>query len=247
MSSGHSSSFLAQLLASREFSDLTFFCCGQEFKVHKVIVCMQSAPIKAAVQGGFEETETNRINMDKFQPDTVRRLVQFMYSGNYDDPGDSDDDHGTLCADSIPSAPSVEAMLLGHIGVNSIGDYYQVDGLMSLANSKIKKLLSDRNANNHESLIAGLPAAIEAAAESTGNKELFEILAEAASRNTSCLLLDTEVLKNLSAMSDFAVSLLQAMINRNLALGTELVDTRFRLCQAEERLQERERTLRNAE
>jgi hypothetical protein len=52
--SHHSSSFLAQLLESPEFSDLTFVCSGEEFRVHKAIVCTQSAPIKAAVQGGFK-------------------------------------------------------------------------------------------------------------------------------------------------------------------------------------------------
>lgn len=49
-----SGSFLRQLLDSGEFSDLTFLCRGEAFRVHKAVICTQSAPIKAAVQGGFE-------------------------------------------------------------------------------------------------------------------------------------------------------------------------------------------------
>lgn len=46
--------FLAQLLGPGDFSDLAFCCRGEVFKVHKAIVCTQSAPIKAAILGGFK-------------------------------------------------------------------------------------------------------------------------------------------------------------------------------------------------
>lgn len=46
-------SVLARIMDTGEFSDLTFVCNGEEFKVHKAIVCTQSEPLKAAVQGGF--------------------------------------------------------------------------------------------------------------------------------------------------------------------------------------------------
>ncbi|KAH0841264.1 hypothetical protein FOPE_06597 [Fonsecaea pedrosoi] len=54
MSGKNPSSILARLLESGEFSDLKFLCKGDEFKVHKAIVCMQSPVIKAAIQGSFE-------------------------------------------------------------------------------------------------------------------------------------------------------------------------------------------------
>ena len=43
-----------QLLESGRFSDLTIVCSGQEFKVHKTIVCMQSAFFMACCEGGFK-------------------------------------------------------------------------------------------------------------------------------------------------------------------------------------------------
>lgn len=54
MSATNSDSILAQMMMSGEFSDLIFICRGQEFKVHKAIVCAHSPVIKAAVQGEFE-------------------------------------------------------------------------------------------------------------------------------------------------------------------------------------------------
>ena len=36
----------------------------------------------------MQESHTNVVNMNNFQPNTVKRMVQFMYTGNYDDPDD---------------------------------------------------------------------------------------------------------------------------------------------------------------
>lgn len=47
---------LRKLLASGEYSDLTLVCRGQEFRVHKMIVCTQSPMIDAALKGDFMVT-----------------------------------------------------------------------------------------------------------------------------------------------------------------------------------------------
>jgi len=54
MSAMSPSSILARAMESGEFSDLKFASNGQEFKVHQLVVCMQSPVIKAAIQGGFK-------------------------------------------------------------------------------------------------------------------------------------------------------------------------------------------------
>jgi hypothetical protein len=36
----------------------------------------------------LKEAATNSINMDLFDPETVKRMVQFMYTQEYDDGGD---------------------------------------------------------------------------------------------------------------------------------------------------------------
>ena len=45
---------LARLMDSEKYSDLKFMCQGQEFKVHKAIVCTQSSVLAAACDGGFQ-------------------------------------------------------------------------------------------------------------------------------------------------------------------------------------------------
>lgn len=44
----------AQLMHTGKYSDLMLVCAGQEFRVHKMIVCSQSSVIAAAVDGSFE-------------------------------------------------------------------------------------------------------------------------------------------------------------------------------------------------
>ncbi|KHO00486.1 speckle-type POZ protein-like protein [Metarhizium album ARSEF 1941] len=221
MSATNSDSILAQMMMSGEFSDLIFICRGQEFKVHKAIVCAHSPVIKAAVQGEFEESQSNAIKMDSFQPKTVKRLVQFMYTGDYDETDEYEPSaayQNACIADGvgaeeaadmenkfelrteggcIASSSSQELMLSlpkstttsslsEHIYVNSIGDYYGVDKLVSLTNTKIKQLL--QSGNEDESCVADLPIAIEAAAGLTGNRELMGVLASATAANISKLL-----------------------------------------------------------
>jgi hypothetical protein len=49
-----SSPVLSQLLQSSEYSDFTLVCQGQEFHLHKNVVCVQSPMINAALKGDFK-------------------------------------------------------------------------------------------------------------------------------------------------------------------------------------------------
>jgi hypothetical protein len=109
-------------------------------------------------------------------------------------------------------------LLLDHIRVNSIGDYYQVDRLVSLANSKVEQLL--RSHRKDEFWVASLPTAIEEAVELTRDKQLLRILAEAAAVSSSTLL-NMEKFKSLSVMSDFSFHAMQGCAHENQALNTE--------------------------
>ncbi|OAG40790.1 hypothetical protein AYO21_04867 [Fonsecaea monophora] len=247
MSGKNPSSILARLLDSGEFSDLKFLCKGDEFKVHKAIVCMQSPVIKAAIQGSFEESHTSVIKMDDFDPKVVKALVQFMYTGDYDIEevrrdaseeatsevvGDAVDgeltkwlktgslwdrqsqpDENEISRIGSPSALPPEASaeasatdpLLEHIRVNSIGDYYGIEALVSLANSKIEQLLQSDPAEN--SWVETLPSAIEAATHSTGDQEVLRIFATAIAPNISSLL-GMEQFRRLSVLTDFSLTVL---------------------------------------
>ena len=45
---------LHKLLLSEKYSDLTFACNGEEFRVHKAVVCIQSPILAAACDGPFK-------------------------------------------------------------------------------------------------------------------------------------------------------------------------------------------------
>jgi hypothetical protein len=55
---------LAQLMGSDKYSDLTFVCEGQKFKVHRAVVCTQSPVIAAACDGAFKVNKTITCPLD---------------------------------------------------------------------------------------------------------------------------------------------------------------------------------------
>ncbi|KAJ3497078.1 hypothetical protein NLG97_g2182 [Lecanicillium saksenae] len=82
---------LLAVMLSGEYSDLMFSCHGEEFKVHRAVVCPQSSVIQAALTTGFKEAADGTLSMDAFTPASVRRFVQFLYTKNYDyDPNEAD-------------------------------------------------------------------------------------------------------------------------------------------------------------
>ncbi|CZR69761.1 uncharacterized protein PAC_19661 [Phialocephala subalpina] len=78
------SGLLADMLESGRYSDLTIKCSGKVFKVHRNVVCLQSKPLAAHVDGGFAEAITGEINLPGDHPQTLERLIKFLYTGNFD-------------------------------------------------------------------------------------------------------------------------------------------------------------------
>lgn len=92
------------MLNSDEYSDLTISCQGQYFKVHKVIVCNQSAFFKNACKKDafkvchdtvhhdadtadfFQEGELGLIDLPDDDPTAVKAMIEFMYSAGYTTP-----------------------------------------------------------------------------------------------------------------------------------------------------------------
>lgn len=55
----------------------------QRFNVHKDVLISQSEPFRKAITGGWLETAERKINLDDWDGDTVGRLVEFLYTGDY--------------------------------------------------------------------------------------------------------------------------------------------------------------------
>ncbi|KAI0184389.1 hypothetical protein EV127DRAFT_474366 [Xylaria flabelliformis] len=71
-----------QLKATSNFSDLKIVCQGVEFAVHRFIVCANSQVLTDALAGNFSEAESRTVNID-FDLDSVKRFLEFVYTGDY--------------------------------------------------------------------------------------------------------------------------------------------------------------------
>ncbi|RAL07949.1 BTB/POZ domain-containing protein [Aspergillus homomorphus CBS 101889] len=209
---------LARMMGSGEFTDMQFICNGQQFLVHKAIVFPQSPTIKAVVTGPFKESQTATVNMDAFGPSTVKQLVQFFYTSNYESSmsADSTDGSPNMTSDDCLSQSlksSFEATpLMEHIRVNSIGDYYQVDGLVSLANTRLKSLLQSSETDD-QSWLESFTAATQEALSITENEELREILATTAASQLSQIVKPGEFLFS-GVILGFPLKVLQSCEHR---------------------------------
>ena len=73
------------LLRSEKYSDLTITTTARSFKLHKAIVCTQSKVLAAMSDSGFKESSTSTLVLEDDDPATVERMVNFFYTGTYDD------------------------------------------------------------------------------------------------------------------------------------------------------------------
>ncbi|EHK49218.1 hypothetical protein TRIATDRAFT_315549 [Trichoderma atroviride IMI 206040] len=73
-----------RLMTSGNFSDLKLVCQGKEFKIHKLVACSQSSVIATALKGDFKEAQSGIITIEQFDAETVRRMVEYLYTGDYD-------------------------------------------------------------------------------------------------------------------------------------------------------------------
>ncbi|KAF5974817.1 hypothetical protein FCOIX_8008 [Fusarium coicis] len=108
---------------NHEFTDFAFVCGDTRFQVHKVIICSQSKIFHAACTGPFKESTTNEIDLSGFSVDHVKWLIDFLYTGAYPIPEDSNLDD--------------------HIYMFAMSDMYKIEPLAEYAAWKFRCELSD--------------------------------------------------------------------------------------------------------
>ncbi|KAL7944211.1 hypothetical protein V8C42DRAFT_326164 [Trichoderma barbatum] len=208
------------MLRSGQFSDLTLVCQGEEFKIHRVVACPQSPVLSAAISGEFKESLTGVIEIEHFDSETVRRMVEYLYTGNYDSDQAQEQSKAaagvatsgaltsasssvSTTADTAPPVPPAAAStqgVLSHVRVNAIGDYYGIQGLMLLANQKIQQAYQNKWDAN-----AFLTSAKEAL-DSTGDKKLHRMMALLAAQNLNALIASPQLA---DLVGDFAAEILR--------------------------------------
>lgn len=95
----------SELFKTGDFSDLLIRCNDREFRVHRAIVCPRSKFFQKACTGGFnvcteqrsphldveddadqqQEATSREINLGDDDPDTVARMLSYIYTTDYDD------------------------------------------------------------------------------------------------------------------------------------------------------------------
>ena len=120
---------LQNLLTSSEYSDLIIRSGSEEFKVHRAIICPRSKFFAAACKGlfqvccdntrsgtiwsimlinVFQEGETGIITLQDDDTPTVRRMLKYLYTLDYDDKGEAASvtthSHGKGASESLQAA-----------------------------------------------------------------------------------------------------------------------------------------------
>ncbi|KAJ4195507.1 hypothetical protein NW759_016441 [Fusarium solani] len=179
--------------------------------------------VTATYMGGLrrlQEARTKVLNVKAFDVATVRRMVTFMYTEEYEVGSINETSGSAISHETEVSQPEVSITelhlppqqldrvdvteaLLRHVRVNAIADYYDIPKLTQLANSKIRCLLGDSWQAESFSHV------VEEVLDSTGNVALQEILSSTAADHIGELV-ESQSFADLEVMSDFAIKVLRS-------------------------------------
>ncbi|KAM0354849.1 hypothetical protein ACHAPU_000677 [Fusarium lateritium] len=138
---------LAELVEDGNVYDFTLTCDGEEFRLHRAIVCPKSFAIKKILEERSEETQPQVICVENFDSDTVDNMLEFMYLGRYtlkflrDQHEVSADELGDLL-DTSRDEMTVRS-LLAHLRTYSIANHFEVAGLHGYSRSQIKHVFAN--------------------------------------------------------------------------------------------------------
>ncbi|TVY27059.1 hypothetical protein LHYA1_G004766, partial [Lachnellula hyalina] len=136
----------ADLLESGQYSELTLKTSdGKVYKLHRSVVCLQSKPLAAFVDGNFMASEKNdeltdfkegitkTIDLKDDDPRTVDLFIKFLYTADYD----------VLQAPETSHDPTVVHTtepdeLLVHAKVYILAEKYDVSALKFIASKKFQ-------------------------------------------------------------------------------------------------------------
>ncbi|CAG9974340.1 unnamed protein product [Clonostachys byssicola] len=219
---GEDHDFMSQLLLSGKYSDFKLRCHGVEFKLHKSVVCMQSPMFAAALDGNFTEAASGTIDAELFDVDTIRRLVQFFYIGDYNTENPSDtkqliiklespsEENLTLtpAGTEILSAISVADQLRAHIDLNIAADYYQVPDLLKMTRDEVEKLLQ------HHWNASAFPELFDRVSSVVADAKLQSIVTDAAARHLDELV-QLKEFRELDCINEITIKLLSSILEAN--------------------------------
>lgn len=69
------------LFEKHQFSDAVLCASGREFNVHKAILVARSPVFEAMFEHGMTEARTDRVQIDDTDPEVLKEMLRFMYTG----------------------------------------------------------------------------------------------------------------------------------------------------------------------
>jgi len=80
------------LLESERYADVTLHVKGEKMSVHSVILAARSPVFDAMLSSGMKESRAKQIKIEGLEPEAVRQLVHFLYTGDVKEDVLVDDD-----------------------------------------------------------------------------------------------------------------------------------------------------------
>ena len=152
-------SSIARLMDDNRHTDLIIRCEGRDFSVHKAIMCSVSPFVAKSLKHEMKESRTGVLELEADDPDTVERLIQYIYTQDYttnrttfgsdtesQEAQVQSDQHEEVFQSDQAAEPtdgalrspqrSINEELIAHVKVYAIADFHDMPSLMSLAKGK---------------------------------------------------------------------------------------------------------------
>ncbi|KAK4695555.1 hypothetical protein P7C71_g2214, partial [Lecanoromycetidae sp. Uapishka_2] len=216
-----------EFLLPGRHSDLKILCAHWEWKVHRSVICPRSKFFAAACSGDFKEAQDGIISLEDDDPFTVDRMMQYLYTMDYDDEGGGPDrPYSDLSAtatatamdleDTKPQPTSHEDLwryrLMSNVQVYALAEKYDIGALKKLAMVKLGAMLSSEQSCGRGKVADYMQEIIEAVFTSTPDTDrgLRDALIGACSIRLPAMLEDEVMVNVIKENGDFALGLLRA-------------------------------------
>ena len=141
--SGLSSSLNKMDISGANASDnITIICKEDSWEVDGALLCNASKMIARMMKSGMKEAQTRRIEQNEFDVETLKCMVSFVQHKAYtiEEEADLANDHEKSDAQPYIPPPVINDVLLAHVEMFKIADYYEMDELENYVVKKIEEV-----------------------------------------------------------------------------------------------------------